>query len=386
MTAIIPAVIVPVSVSGLIAASQEPEPLPKNEFPQIVEEHKAVVKEDGLSSSEKLAIVAQSLIDTVAWAEAGWSPDSGEEVYRIMFGGAKFTSYIKHPDSVQTVSTPYGNISSAAAGKYQFMPGTWKGIYERYDYWPVGPNGETFIPLAQDLAFLRLFNETGGFYHLEKGIKVSNQRITIDSGAIAKSMNAAAATWCALPSYTPAARGECNDPRQSQKSMEETIAVFNQALLRNQGYPQIDMSVPVEGATVSGYLVTSNYGLRTHPVHGDVRMHRGTDFGTPEGTPLYAPAYENDKVFIECWEDSNGGGTVAEISSESIPNYRFKALHLSSCTSGTYQLGQTFAESGATGLGTGAHLHVGQISTDTNNYMAPMKGYIEWMLAGKSGS
>lgn len=37
-----------------------------------------------------------------------------------------------------------------------------------------------------------------------------------------------------------------------------------------------------------GYSVTSSFGYRTHPIHGDRRLHSGTDFGTPTGTIIRA--------------------------------------------------------------------------------------------------
>ncbi|MBD2425546.1 M23 family metallopeptidase [Phormidium sp. FACHB-1136] len=37
-----------------------------------------------------------------------------------------------------------------------------------------------------------------------------------------------------------------------------------------------------------GYGVTSSFGYRTHPIHGDRRLHSGTDFGTPTGTLIRA--------------------------------------------------------------------------------------------------
>jgi hypothetical protein len=37
-----------------------------------------------------------------------------------------------------------------------------------------------------------------------------------------------------------------------------------------------------------GYGVTSSFGYRTHPIHGDRRLHSGTDFGTPTGTIIRA--------------------------------------------------------------------------------------------------
>ena len=119
------------------------------------------------------------------------------------------------------------------------MPDTWHGIYARYDYWPVGANGEKFIPAAQDLAFLRLFAETGGWWHLESGIQVLGGIVTVKEESIANALNAAAATWCSFPSHTPAARGEpgpysCNNPRQPQKDMGAAIEMFNENLKRNQ--------------------------------------------------------------------------------------------------------------------------------------------------------
>ena len=37
-----------------------------------------------------------------------------------------------------------------------------------------------------------------------------------------------------------------------------------------------------------GYSITSSFGYRTHPIHGDRRLHTGTDFGTPTGTIVRA--------------------------------------------------------------------------------------------------
>ena len=43
------------------------------------------------------------------------------------------------------------------------------------------------------------------------------------------------------------------------------------------------MRTPVEGARIS-----SPFGLRLHPVLGFMKMHNGTDFAAPVGTPIYA--------------------------------------------------------------------------------------------------
>jgi hypothetical protein len=148
---------------------------------------------------------------------------------------------------------------------------------------------------------------------------------------------------------------------------------------------QLNETVPVIGDTIAGFAVTDDYGDRIHPVTGLPDKHRGVDIATPTGTPLYAPAVKDETVTVQCWQDTNGGGTVAEISSQSIRRYRFKALHLSECNSGTYHAGAVFAKTGATGLGTGAHLDFRQLATDSDQTLPPMTGYIDWVLSGSVG-
>ena len=48
-----------------------------------------------------------------------------DDQYNVMYGGGKFDTTKGHPD---TVVRGGGGPSSAAAGKYQFMPSTWKGV------------------------------------------------------------------------------------------------------------------------------------------------------------------------------------------------------------------------------------------------------------------
>ncbi len=156
---------------------------------------------------------------------------------------------------------------------------------------------------------------------------------------------------------------------------ETAIALLNQETLGR-------------GDIVDGtdYPVTSEFSsARVHPVYGDIRPHNGVDIGTPEGTPLYAPAIGSDTVTVDCWWDGGGGGWTATITSESIPTSRFKALHLrDECKDGDYKAGDVFAYTGATGVGTNAHLDWRQQPLHAETYDNPQEGYLSWVLTGQS--
>ena len=123
------------------------------------------------------------------------------------------------------------------------------------------------------------------------------------------------------------------------------------------------------GDKIAGYRVTSDYSpARVHPVKGIVEPHYGVDIATPSGTKLIAPTV----VEVRCWYDINGGGDVA------VVNETVQLLHLSACVAGRHQPGETFALTGDSGLGTGAHLDIRRIDK-----MEPSKQDVEPYLTGK---
>jgi muramidase (phage lysozyme) len=69
----------------------------------------------------------------------------GKPGYNVMFGGGRFKDFSRHPDRV----VRSGGYASAAAGAYQFMPGTWQGAQQSLGLSDFGPQ-------SQDLAMLKL--------------------------------------------------------------------------------------------------------------------------------------------------------------------------------------------------------------------------------------
>ncbi len=111
------------------------------------------------------------------------------------------------------------------------------------------------------------------------------------------------------------------------------------------------MKTPINGARLS-----SPFGMRKHPIDGFNKMHRGTDFAAPMGTPIMA---SGDGVIKKAgW--CGGGGNCVVIKHNSV--YQTVYAHMSKFAGGIrsgirVKQGQTIGYVGSTGKSTGPHLH-----------------------------
>ena len=111
------------------------------------------------------------------------------------------------------------------------------------------------------------------------------------------------------------------------------------------------MKTPINGARLS-----SSYGKRKHPILGYTKMHLGTDFAAPKGTPIMASG--DGKVLKAGW--CGGGGNCVKIKHNS--SYQTVYAHMSKFGRGIkkgvrVKQGQIIGYVGSTGLSTGPHLH-----------------------------
>jgi len=111
------------------------------------------------------------------------------------------------------------------------------------------------------------------------------------------------------------------------------------------------MKTPINGARLS-----SPFGMRKHPIDGFNKMHRGTDFAAPMGTPIMASGDGVVKKAGWC----GGGGNCVVIRHNST--YQTVYAHMSKFASGIrsgvrVKQGQTIGYVGSTGKSTGPHLH-----------------------------
>ena len=111
------------------------------------------------------------------------------------------------------------------------------------------------------------------------------------------------------------------------------------------------MKTPINGARLS-----SSYGKRKHPILGYTKMHTGTDFAAPMGTPIMASG--DGKVTKAGW--CGGGGNCVKIKHNNT--YQTVYAHMSKFGRGIkkgvrVKQGQIIGYVGSTGLSTGPHLH-----------------------------
>ena len=111
------------------------------------------------------------------------------------------------------------------------------------------------------------------------------------------------------------------------------------------------MKTPINGARLS-----SPFGMRKHPIDGFNKMHRGTDFAAPLGTPIMASG--NGVIKKAGW--CGGGGNCVVIKHNST--YQTVYAHMSKFAGGIrsgvrVKQGQTIGFVGSTGKSTGPHLH-----------------------------
>ena len=139
----------------------------------------------------------------------------------------------------------------------------------------------------------------------------------------------------------------------------EEINLYNFKYKKETGYYDLKgksivkslMKTPINGARLS-----SSYGMRKHPILGYNRMHRGTDFAAPSGTPIMASG--SGTVTRARW--CGGGGNCVKIKHNST--YETIYAHMKNFARGIKEgrkvkQGQVIGYVGSTGLSTGPHLH-----------------------------
>lgn len=144
-----------------------------------------------------------------------------------------------------------------------------------------------------------------------------------------------------------------------RSSMQMTQAFYHQHDSESGGYYDLS-GLPLkrgfQNTVIDNAPISSGYGMRVHPIYGDVRMHHGVDYAAPIGTPIRSPA---DGV-VKFRGVQGGYGLILILQHDN--GYQTAYAHLSSFAPniklGTrVRAGEWIARVGNTGRSTGPHLH-----------------------------
>ena len=138
---------------------------------------------------------AAALLRVIRHAEG----TAGPKGYSTMFGGGQFDPSKGHPDRV----VKSGGYSSAAAGAYQFMPDTWRGVSSKLKL-------PDFSPGSQDLGALQLIRARG---------------VDPDQPLTPQGLNKLAPEWASLPTLKGTSYYG-----QPVKAVKELLNIYQQNL------------------------------------------------------------------------------------------------------------------------------------------------------------
>ena len=108
------------------------------------------------------------------------------------------------------------------------------------------------------------------------------------------------------------------------------------------------MLLPLKGKT------TSNFGVRTHPISGDLRFHAGIDIAAEKGTNIYS-AFDGE--IVEADYDNWNGNFIKIKHDNNIMTVYCHCDKLNVIKGQKIRAGEVIATVGSTGSSTGPHLH-----------------------------
>jgi len=321
----------------------------------------------------------RALLDAIAFAEGTRDQPNGG--YKTLFGFGQFDDYSKHPGKV----VRSGGYVSAAAGRYQFMPGTFNRLAKKIGL-------KDFSPESQDRAALELVKELGVSDNILKKEGISSKVSAVlgkqwasfpgsPFGQPTKPLppiQKAYQTSLGSSSTPPVAK---QTPKQTPTPKQPTIA--GQKRLQRDGFLTKSL-----GKGVDYIQITSLVGdWREHGSHG------GIDVAAPSGTYI---ALRADCEVVRQGDTGGGYGIRMDIW---VPEYgiQLRMAHLSGVIikSGKIPAGTSFARVGNTGTSTGPHIHLeydtkkgetryGGARNDNSNYAAILDQYVRLLLLTKN--
>lgn len=199
---------------------------------------------------------------------------------------------------------------------------------------------------------------------VEEQVLIGPQFLKAFSGAIAMAAAGLMGTATPVLANTNAASVDIRDTvRDAQdESMLQSDAHYQQLFasweaLEERGEDATTVSASISVPSImplQDAKLTSDFGMRTHPVMGGRRSHKGLDLAAPMGTPIYATA---DGIVDRAeWFSSYGLFIEIEHGAELETRYAHMS-RLAVAAGQRVKKGDLIGYVGSTGRSTGPHLH-----------------------------
>lgn len=143
----------------------------------------------------------------------------------------------------------------------------------------------------------------------------------------------------------------------AKKEAELSKAKYNEQLKKLALQGQNPPSNASWTTPVSGYTITSAFGMRLHPVLGYNRMHNGIDMACSQGTPIYAT--RAGTVTTASYQAGGAGYYVSLNHGDGFSSIYMHMTNYVVSSGQSVSQGQLIGYVGSTGISTGPHLHFG---------------------------
>lgn len=137
-----------------------------------------------------------------------------------------------------------------------------------------------------------------------------------------------------------------------QTEIKKVEAEILEAATLHIGFDYVggEMAWPVPGYT----RITSEFGMRTHPITGVYKLHTGTDIGAPLGTPFIAA---NDGVVVKAGLNNAYGNMVMINHGGGVSTLYAHGSEILVQVGQEVKRGEEVLKVGSTGYSTGPHAH-----------------------------
>ena len=154
----------------------------------------------------------------------------------------------------------------------------------------------------------------------------------------------------------------------AQKQKELSSAQYEEKLAKLAAQGKNPPSSATWITPVSGYTITSPFGMRVHPVYKYQLMHNGIDLACPTGTPIYAT--RAGTVTIAAYQAGVAGYYVSLDHGDGFGSIYMHMTNYVVSAGQKVTAGQLIGYVGSTGVSTGPHLHFGV--SYAGSYVNPM--------------